>query len=71
MLLTVDAQVEDLALVSLRFETRGDADRAERLDEGEHLQAEDAADGRFDECDFHGVEAVRRFRTALISSSAP
>ena len=59
VLFAVDAQVDDLALVSLGFETGGDADRAERLDEGEHLQAEDAADRRFEERDFHGVEAVR------------
>jgi hypothetical protein len=49
----VDAEIEDFALVTVSFETGGDADRAERLDECEHLEPEDAADRRFDESDFH------------------
>src|SRR5882757_6127076 len=67
--LAVDAQVEDLALVSLRLEAGGDADRAKRLDEGEHLQAENSADRRFYECDFHlRVVPGKTIATALISS---
>ena len=68
VLFAVDAQVEDLALVSLGFETGSDADRTKRLDEGEHLQSEDAADGRFDESDFHDVQPGKAKRGALISS---
>ena len=71
VLFAVDAQVEHLALVSLGFETRGDADRAERLDEREHLQAEDSADRRFYECDFHLVQGGKANGGNVISSSAP
>jgi hypothetical protein len=71
MLFAVDAEVEDLAFVPFGLEARGNADRAERLHEGEHLQTENAADWRFDECDLHRVLPGKRIVTALISSSAP
>ena len=63
----VDAKIVDGALVAVRFEAGGDADRAERLDERQHFQSEDAADGRFDECDFHGCrQTVTRVGSIVI-----
>src|ERR1044072_4023891 len=53
-LLAVDAEVEDGALVPQLLQSTGDADQPQRLDEGEHLEAEDAADGRLEEGDLHG-----------------
>ena len=53
--LAVDAQVDDHALMAVLLQARRDADGTERLDEGEHLQPQDPADGRFDEGDFHGL----------------
>src|SRR5579859_6350964 len=55
LLFAVDAQVDDLALVPVALEARRDADRAEGLDEGQHLQAEDAAHRRFEERHFHAA----------------
>jgi hypothetical protein len=54
-LLAVDAQVEDGAGVPEVLEGSGDADQPERLDEGEHLEAEDSPDGRLEEGDLHAV----------------
>jgi hypothetical protein len=50
----VDPQVEDGALVAPRLEHAGDAGEPERLDEGDHLEAEDARAGRLEQGDAHG-----------------
>src|SRR5207248_4459152 len=52
-LLTVDAHVDDEALMAMLLETRSHADRPQRLDEGEHLEPQNPSDRRLDERDFH------------------
>ena len=49
----VDAHVDDLAGVPFELETAGNALHAEGLDEGDHLQTDDAADRSFEKRDFH------------------
>ncbi len=55
LLLAVDAHVDDQALMAVALEAGRHANRAEGLDEGQHLQTEDAADGRLEERDSHGL----------------
>src|SRR5262249_50187395 len=51
----VDADVDDLAGVAVDFQTAGHALEAERLDEGDHLEANDSADGWLQKRDFHAI----------------
>ena len=50
----VDPEVEDLAFVAVGLQGPGDALEPQGLDEGDHLEAEDAAGVRLQEGDFHG-----------------
>src|SRR4029077_6735543 len=52
LLFTLDAEIEDSALVALLLEARRDADRPEGLDERQHFETEDAADWGLEERDF-------------------
>src|SRR5205823_10343251 len=69
-LLAVDAEVVHLALVSVSLEACRDADRTQRLDERQHLQAENSADGRLDERDLHVRETLTRSSHVVISRTA-
>src|SRR5213075_2463413 len=52
---TVDPKVDDLAFVPVAFQARGDTDRPERLNEREHFESQNAANGRLDEGNLHAV----------------
>ncbi len=56
----VEAQIDDLALVAFLLEAAGHALEAERLDEGDHLETDDAADGRLEERNLHGGQILSR-----------
>jgi hypothetical protein len=55
LLFAFQPQVDDLADMAVRLQAPGHTDQAERLDEGQHLEAEDASDRRFEEGDVHGT----------------
>ena len=50
---SIDAEVDDLALMPLLFEATSHANGPERLDEREHLETENSTGGRFEEGDLH------------------
>src|SRR6266699_712088 len=53
LLLAVDTHIDDPALVAIPLQARRDADRAKGLDKRQHLQTENAADGRLEERNLH------------------
>ncbi len=70
-LLAVDAQVVDAAGMAGLFEAAGHADEAQRLDEGEHLQAQNPADRRLQEGDSHGRAILSSSFAASQQTPAP
>ncbi len=62
----VDAQIHKLTGVTGRLERAGDALEAERLDEGDHLQADDAAVGRLEQRHLHDWNLYLRARSQQI-----